>query len=258
MKRTTFALLALTVSTLSACATNNPAPATAATSPAAPTPAPVNTVELKKQLIDLEKRAWELSPNNQAEEFRKATTPGYRAIYFGGIKNLEEAIKDFAVVPIKQYMLSDFQVTFPVKDTAVLTYKTTDVVVHKGKELKESLNCAAVWVNIGGEWKSALYSESPARREGSSFRYLLIQPIPTSFTRVRKPTAFSKAWTAAQPGIRVAWSIGGCMRWFTRPAALRRFLRDARVTAARFTRAPTPVRHGCKPAWRSYRMCRVC
>lgn len=162
MKRIRFALLALAVFTLSSCASNNPAPAAATTSPIASTTAPISTAELEKQIIELEKRAWELSKNNQAEEFRKATTPDYRAIYFGGIKNLEEAIKDFAAVPIKQYTLSDFQITFPVKDTAVLTYKTTDVEVQQGKELKESLNCASVRVNIGGEWKSALYSESPA------------------------------------------------------------------------------------------------
>lgn len=161
MKPIRFVLLALVVFTLSSCASSNPAPATVAPTTAS-TPAPVSTAELEKQVIDLEKRAWAFSKNNQAEEFRKATTPGYRAIYFGSMKNLEETVKDFAAIPIKQYTLSDFQVTFPVKDTAVLTYKATDIVVQQGKELKESLNCAAVWVNISGEWKGALYSESPA------------------------------------------------------------------------------------------------
>jgi len=162
MQRSIRALLVLAVFSFCACSANSPAPAAATASPTATPIAPVSTADLEKQLIELEKRAWELSKNNQAEEFRKLATPGYQAIYLGGIKNLEEAIKDFTTVPVKQYALSDFHVHFPVKDTAVLTYKTTDVVVHKGKELKESLNCASVLVNIGGEWKSALYSESPA------------------------------------------------------------------------------------------------
>lgn len=162
MQRSIRALLVLAVFSFCACSSNSPASDAATASPTATPAAPISTAELEKQLIELEKRAWELSKNNQAEEFRKATTPGYQAIYISGIRNLEETIQDFTTVPIKQYALSDFHVHFPVKDTAILTYKTTDVVVHKGKELKESLNCAAVWVNIGSEWKSALYSESPA------------------------------------------------------------------------------------------------
>lgn len=120
MKRITLALFVLAVFACGACSANNPTPAAATASPSAPPATMVSTAELEKQIIELEKRAWELSKNNQAEEFRKLMTPGHQAIYISGIRNLEETIQDFTVVTVKQYALADFRVNFPVKDTAIL------------------------------------------------------------------------------------------------------------------------------------------
>lgn len=162
MKRTTFALLALTVSMLCACATNNPAPATAATSPTASTPTPVSTAELEKKILELEKRAWELSKNKRIEEYGKLLVPEYRAVFVTGIKNLEENLKIVGEGNIKSYSISEANVSFPIKDTAILTYRLDGTAVFEGKEQKAPLNCSSVWVNVGGQWKAALYTETTA------------------------------------------------------------------------------------------------
>lgn len=160
MPRILLALLALSVTALCACATNSPTPA-AATASLSTTPATrANTAELEQQLINLEKKTWEYSQKKQAAEYRKTLAPGYRAIYLGGIKEAEEVISDLALIDIKQYELSDFKVRLAAKDTAILTYKLKGVSVYQGKEIKDTLLCSAVWVNLGGEWKAALYTES--------------------------------------------------------------------------------------------------
>lgn len=162
MQRIKFVLLAFAMSALTACATHRPTPAaaTASPSPSATATATAITPELEQQLIGLEKKSWEYAQKKQAAEYRQTMAPGYRAIYLGGIKEAEEVINDLPLIDIKRYELSDFKVRLAAKDTAILTYKLKGLSVYRGKEIQDALLCSAVWVNLDGEWKAALYTES--------------------------------------------------------------------------------------------------
>jgi hypothetical protein len=161
MKRFHFVLLVLAVSALCSCATKSSGPTAASASLSASPAATVTAAATAETIIELEKKAWELAKNKQMDEFRQLLVPEYRTIYQGKIWNLDECIKDLMQTDIKSYLLSDMRVTFPVKDTAILTYRVDAVTVVSGKELKDPLYCSSVWVNIDGQWKGAVYTESP-------------------------------------------------------------------------------------------------
>jgi len=165
MHRINLVLLVLAVSAFTACATNSSAPAAATASPSASPAADVqeaSLVELGKTIIELEKKTWETTNSSQAEAGKKYYLPDYRAIYFGGIKSLEENIQDSKDMTLKSFAMSEEKVTFPVKDTALLTYRYTADSTYKGKKTGGPTLASSVWVRVGGEWKNALYTETSA------------------------------------------------------------------------------------------------
>ncbi len=119
-----------------------------------------STADMEKMIIELEKKSWEPLKNKQVEEARKLAAPGYRAIYYGQIKDAEEALKDINDIDMKSISFSDWKVTFPVKGTAVVTYRYDAKASYKGQDTSGPSVATTVWVNIGGEWKQAVYAES--------------------------------------------------------------------------------------------------
>lgn len=164
MKRNLFALLALIAVTLCACSSTPPETATAKTSPSAMPTATViaSTAEMERRIIDLEKKSWDLFRAKNAEENAKLIAPGNQGIYFGAVKSDAESHEDGKYIEIKNQTFSDWKVTFPTKDVAILTYKGTSTSTYKGKDTSGTYVVSSVWVNINGEWKSALYHETKA------------------------------------------------------------------------------------------------
>lgn len=157
MKRIYLAFFALLATTLCACS----APPSAST-PAAPTAsaAAFDAAAAEKAVIEMEKKSWELYKNKQADEYRKLTTPKYRAVQNGAIKDIDAVIKDMSETAITSYSLSDIKVEFPVNDTAVLTYNLVFEGVYKGKQEKDNYFVSAVWANVNGAWKAVIYHET--------------------------------------------------------------------------------------------------
>ena len=164
MKRIYIAFFTLIAATLCACSTtpSESAPAASPVSSPTATVTAMSTAEMEKMIIDLEKKSWELYKNKQAKEFRGLLVPGYRTIYRDAIKDTDENLKEMEITDIKSYSLADIKVNFPVKDTAILTYKLTYDSSFKGKPAGGIFYSSVVWVNINGQWKSALYTETKA------------------------------------------------------------------------------------------------
>lgn len=163
MKRLHFALLALAAFALCSCATTTPQPAAAgsAASPTASATA-MNMAEMEKTVIDLEKKAWESFRTKNVEEMRKVAAPGSRDVTASGVQEAEVSIKDIGNTELKDVTFSDWKVSFPVPDTAIVTYKDTQTSSYKGKDRSGSYYSSAVWVKIDGKWKNALYTETKA------------------------------------------------------------------------------------------------
>ena len=164
MKQILFALLTLIAVTLCACSSTPPETAAAKTSPsAAPTAtAVISTAEMEKKVIELEKKTWDLFTTKKYDESAKVNAPGYQAIYFGKVKPDAEAAEDNKYIDFKSISFSDWKVTFPTKDVAILTYKGNFTSTYKEKDTSGTYVHSSVWVNINGDWKQALYHETKA------------------------------------------------------------------------------------------------
>jgi len=168
MKRIYIAFFALLATTLCACSETPSASAPAAASPASSPTATVttmNTAEMEKMIIEIEKKSWEPVKNQSPEEAKRFNAPGYRAIYYGAIKGEEESANDNKDIVLKSISFSDWKVSFPVKDTAIVTYKYEAVSSYKGKDTSGPTVATSTWVNIAGEWKLAVYAEARAAQE---------------------------------------------------------------------------------------------
>jgi len=162
MKQLYIAIFALISLALGACSTPTGTASGTASPTASPTVTAMNTAEMEKKLIDLEKKTWDLYINRKNDEVKKYYLPEYRAIYFGGVKTLEENLKDANEIETKNFSMSDIKVTFPLQDTALLTYKYSATETYKGKTTSNISVSSSVWVNKDGEWKAALYTETKA------------------------------------------------------------------------------------------------
>lgn len=163
MKRILFALLALLAVTLCACSSEPSGTAIATTSPttaATATVATMNTAEMEKKIIDLEKKSWDLYKNKKFEEGAKMNAPGYQSIYFGKVKSDAEATDDTKYIEIKDISFSDWKATFPTKDVAIATYKFKISSKYKNLDKSGDYVGSTVWVNINGDWKQSLYHET--------------------------------------------------------------------------------------------------
>lgn len=165
MKRIYIAFFALMATILSACSTTPSGSAPAAASPASSptaTVAAMNTAEMEKMIIELEKKTWDLYRSKKFEEGMKYVAPGQQGIYFGAVKSEAESTEDAKYIEIKKQDFSDWKVTFPTKDVAILTYKGSSTSTYKEKNTSGNYVVSSVWVNINGDWKSALYHETKA------------------------------------------------------------------------------------------------
>jgi hypothetical protein len=165
MKRIYIAFFALLATTLCAC---SPTPSGSALATASPVSSPtatvtaMNTAEMEKKIIDLEKKTWDLFIQKNYGESAKVNAPGYQAIYFGKVKPDAEAAEDNKYIDFRGISFSDWKATFPTKDVVILTYKSTGQATFKGKDTSGTYVHSSAWVNINREWKQALYHETKA------------------------------------------------------------------------------------------------
>jgi hypothetical protein len=160
MKRILFTCLALSAITLCACSTPPSSTATAA-SPTA-TMAVMNTTEMEKTVIEHEKKMWELGKNKQADEYKKFLAPGYRKVLDEEIKDSNQDVEAMLAGDLKEFTLTDFQVTFPNPNTAVLVFKAVQKGSYKGADMSGNYHASSVWVKQDGNWMNVLYSEVKA------------------------------------------------------------------------------------------------
>lgn len=162
MTRIYIVFFILLATTLCACSSTPLGVATTTTPSTAPTAAAFDAAATEKTLIELEKKTWNIYQDKKVEEYKKLYTPDFRAIYYGAIKSFDENFADVKDITIKNISFSDWKVTFPVKNTAIMTYKDTASTTYKGQDTSGTYVVTTTWVEINGEWKQAVYAEAKA------------------------------------------------------------------------------------------------
>jgi len=116
----------------------------------------------KEALVDKEKAAWQSFQDKKTDVFRKIFADDYQGVYSDGIKNADGEVAGLGKSDLKSFSLSDVNVAFPGKDTAILTYKVTTQGTMDGKDVSGTYNAASVWHKHADAWHAVLHTEAKA------------------------------------------------------------------------------------------------
>jgi hypothetical protein len=114
----------------------------------------------KEAIIYKEKAAWQAFKDKKAEEFKKLLSTDLVTVYADGMHNLQQELDAMSKTDMKSFDLSDFNVVFPNKKTAIITYKAKIEATADGKDVSGTYNVGSVWQMAKGEWVGIFHTDS--------------------------------------------------------------------------------------------------
>jgi hypothetical protein len=114
----------------------------------------------KEAIISREKAAWQAFKDKKADDFKKLLSQELVCVYADGIHNLQQEVDGMSKTDMKSFDLSEFNVLFPDKDTAIITYKATINATSEGKDVSGNYNVGSVWHNTNGRWIGVFHTDS--------------------------------------------------------------------------------------------------
>jgi hypothetical protein len=121
----------------------------------------------KEAIISREKAAWQAFKDKKTDEFKKLLSTDLVTVYADGMHNLQQEMDGMSKSDMKSFALSDFNVVFPNKKTAIITYKAKIEATADGKDVSGTYNVASVWHTANGQWVGIFHTdmkEEPAAK----------------------------------------------------------------------------------------------
>jgi hypothetical protein len=113
----------------------------------------------KEAIISKEKAAWQAFKDKKADEFKKLLSPDLVAVYADGMHNLQQEVDGMSKTDMKSFDLSGFNVVFPDKKTAIITYEAKIEATSEGKDVSGTYNVASVWHMAKGQWLGIFHTD---------------------------------------------------------------------------------------------------
>ena len=110
-------------------------------------------------VMELEKKAWDIYKNRQADAYKALLAPTYTGIYDVGMKDVQKEVADMNDIELRGVTFSDMHVTHPSKKVAIVIYKADVQGALKGKDFSGPYNCSSVWMKENGKWLGVLHTE---------------------------------------------------------------------------------------------------
>ena len=101
----------------------------------------------KDEIMAKEKAAWQAFKDKDADAFKKLISSDLATVTSDRMHNLEQELEMMGKTKMKSFDLSDFNVTFPIRKTAILTYKAT-----VDATLRERMPPAPIMLVPFGKW----------------------------------------------------------------------------------------------------------
>jgi hypothetical protein len=114
----------------------------------------------KEAIIAKEKAAWQAFKDKTADEFKKLLSPDLVSVYAEGMHNLQQEVDSISKTDMKSFDLSDFNVVFPNKKTAIITYKAKIEATTEGKDVSGTYNVGSVWHMTSGQWVGIFHTDT--------------------------------------------------------------------------------------------------
>ena len=114
----------------------------------------------KETIISGEKAAWQAFKDKKPDDFKKLVSSDLVAVYADGTYNMQKELDAMAKTDVKSFDLSDFNVSFPDHNTAIVTYKANMDATLEGKDISGSYNVGSVWHLVNGKWTAIFHADS--------------------------------------------------------------------------------------------------
>jgi hypothetical protein len=114
----------------------------------------------KDAIISKEKAAWQAFKDKKTDEFKKLLSTDLVTVYADGMHNLQQELDGMSKTEMKSFDLSDFNVVFPNKKTAIITYKAKIEATADGKDVSGTYNVGSVWHTADGQWIGIFHTDS--------------------------------------------------------------------------------------------------
>ena len=124
---------------------------------------------LAKTLIDLETKFWQSMVDQDADAaLQLLHEPTLMASSHGAMKFDHAGYRKMAEqgsMVVTAFALSDIEVSFPLKTTAVMTYRVKQTVATReggksGKDTVQDMSDTSTWVYVDKRWQCVLHNES--------------------------------------------------------------------------------------------------
>ena len=114
----------------------------------------------KEAIISKEKAAWQAFKDKKADDFKKLLSSDLVTVYADGMHTLQQEVDGMSKTDMKSFDLSDFNVVFPNKKTAIITYKAKIEATSDGKDVSGTYNVGSVWHTANGQWVGIFHTDS--------------------------------------------------------------------------------------------------
>ena len=113
----------------------------------------------KEAIISKEKAAWQAFKDKKADDFKKLLSSDLVSVYADGMHSLQQEVDSMSKTELKSFDLSDFNVVFPNKKTAIITYKAKIEATADGKDVSGTYNVGSVWHTANGQWVGIFHTD---------------------------------------------------------------------------------------------------
>ena len=113
----------------------------------------------KDEIMAKEKAAWQAFKDKDADAFKKLISSDLATVNSDGMHNMEQELAMMGKTEMKSFDLSDFNVVFPNKKTAVITYKAKIEATADGKDVSGTYNVGSVWHTANGQWVGIFHTD---------------------------------------------------------------------------------------------------
>jgi hypothetical protein len=114
----------------------------------------------KEAIISKEKAAWQAFKDKKADDFKKLLSTDLVTVYSDGMHSLQQEVDAISKTDMKSFDLTDFNVVFPNKKTAIITYKAKIEATADGKDVSGTYNVGSVWHTANGQWVGIFHTDS--------------------------------------------------------------------------------------------------
>jgi hypothetical protein len=125
----------------------------------------MSKAQSQKLIIATEKKLWEAWKNKDAKPFNANLTADSVLVGDSGIATKADILKTMADAgcEVRSYTLSDFKVTFPASNVAIVGYKGTQEITCGGQPGPGTIWASSTYVRRGDKWYAASHQETPAK-----------------------------------------------------------------------------------------------